>query len=275
MDPAALQQLLERQAAQIDDLHKRNEALQAQVTVLFNAIDNSSHNPHPRPRPALPTPETFTGNKWDTWQVYAQAKIDVDGAAIGNDKAQFWYLFGCLDSKIQAMVLPTASYESPTAKTILEALARVYDDPNKTSKAADRLTAGKVKQYDDESFNSYLARFEKTLHEAGARDWPDLAKVSTLRGGLGDSLKKKLAVQLIVPATYDLFVKALHQLAQGVSRGPAPDHGGGNRGHRYGSGGTKAEVNNMEVTHVGVLDCCYESAEEREAEEDSAEAFGY
>jgi hypothetical protein len=31
----------------------------------------------------------------------------------------------------------------------------------------------------------------------------------------------------------------------------------------------------MEVTHVGVLDCCYESAEEREAEEDSAEAFGY
>ena len=63
-----------------------------------------------------------------------------------------------------------------------------------------------------DSLPAYLAKFERTLFEAAANDCPDSAKISTLRAGLNEGLKKKLEVQLILPTTYGDFVKALHQL---------------------------------------------------------------
>jgi hypothetical protein len=171
------------------------------------------------------------------------------------------------------MVLPLATTStSPTADAILEALACVYDDPNRASKAADRLTSGKIKQSSDEPFSAYLARYEKTLYEAGAQDWPDLVKIFTLRSGLEDVLKRNLEVQLAIPAEYDPFVKALHQLARSSSRGPAPS-GPVKEGFKgSGYGGTKMEV---DAVIVGSLDCSYESGNGKDNEEGFAEAFGY
>jgi hypothetical protein len=85
-----------------------------------------------------------------------------------------------------------------------------------------------MRQQPDEAFSAYLARFERTLYEAGAHGWPDLAKVSALRAGLGDSIKKKLEVQLTIPDDYTTFVKALHQLSTGPVRNTAPGQSGTN-----------------------------------------------
>jgi hypothetical protein len=186
-------------------------------------------------------------------QLLARHTAQIEELAKRTDtpKAQYWYVYGCLDSKIQALILPTATAGANVGPDlILTALARVYDDPNRASRAAERLT--KINQFSDESFTAFLARFERILYEAGAQDWPDLARISALRNGLGPNLMKKLDVQITVPDKYNDFVKVLNQLAGG-SRFTAPSstHGHqGNGGHGSGFqrhhspanfGGTKVE----------------------------------
>ena len=64
-----------------------------------------------RPKPALPDPEKFSGqtHKYDTWLPSIKAKLRVDGEAIGDSVAQFYYVYLNLDSHVQAMVLPQLS----------------------------------------------------------------------------------------------------------------------------------------------------------------------
>jgi hypothetical protein len=142
-----------------------------------------------------------------------KAKLRIDGDAIGNDEAQFFYVYGNLDSKIQAMVLPQLSEaednETWDFHTILDQIERVYDDPNKKDSAASHLQT--IRQNTD-TVSVYLSKFERLLHEAGAGSWPDASKIAILRNGASDKLKAKLNVQLELPTRYDSFVKALHKL---------------------------------------------------------------
>lgn len=198
-NPDAIRQAFQHQ-------EQRIATLEAQLAALLAARQ------HSRPRPILPDPEKFTGaTRYDTWLPLIKAKLDVDGEAIGgSDKAHFWYVYGNLDTKIQALVLPLASGAQLNPSLIFDSLARIYEDPNKASRASDRLT--QLRQGTD-SLPHFLAKFERTLFEAQALNWPDSAKISTLRAGLNDHLKRKLEVQLVVPAKYDDFIRALHQLS--------------------------------------------------------------
>ena len=62
----------------------------------------------PKPKPSLPDPKKFNGQlyKFDTWLPSIKAKLRVDGEAIGDSVAQFYYVYLNLESHIQAMVLP-------------------------------------------------------------------------------------------------------------------------------------------------------------------------
>lgn len=195
--------------------------LSTQVTLLLQHIKNHSNNaPNQAKKQQLPTPEQFTGVKWDTWKTYAQAKIHIDGTAIGSLEAHYWYLYSCLGSNIKSLFLPPTDPAAASPTYLLESLERVYQDPNKADKAVDRLA--KMTQMQEEGFSAYLGRFERTLFEAEAQGLPDLAKISALRTGLSVNLKKRLEVQLILPSRYEDFVKALHQLSQALQRGTAP-----------------------------------------------------
>ena len=58
----------------------------------------------------------------------------MDGEAIRDDIAQFYYVYGNLESIVQAMVLPQLLYaeekKSWNYNTILEQLERVNNNPN-------------------------------------------------------------------------------------------------------------------------------------------------
>jgi hypothetical protein len=64
----------------------------------------------------LPDPEKFAGStyKFDTWLPSIEAKLSVDGTAIGDATAQFYYVYLNLDSSAQSMVLPQLSYAKHT-----------------------------------------------------------------------------------------------------------------------------------------------------------------
>ena len=60
----------------------------------------------------------------------------VDGAAIGDEEAQFFYVYGCLSARIQGDVLPYAMGSgNKTWVGLLEHLVRIRDDPNRKVRA--------------------------------------------------------------------------------------------------------------------------------------------
>lgn len=153
MDP--FQSLRNEFSSTIDDLW--NE---------INIIKNQPKPPH-RPKPSLPDPEKFSGQslKFDTWLASMKAKLRIDAPAIGDDVAQFYYVYLNLESKVQALVLPQLSYAEDTNtwdyNTILNQLSLVYDNPNKVQEAEDHLLA--LKQDSGESLAAYIAKFERIL----------------------------------------------------------------------------------------------------------------
>lgn len=189
-----------------------------------------------RPKASLPDPEKFTGSsiKFDTWDAAIRAKLAIDGSAIGDATAQFYYVYLNLDSKVQAMVLPQLATARDTGvhdyNTILDQLRRVYDNPNKVQEAEDRLLS--IKQGED-SLPTYIAKFERILYEAKGQDWPDVTKISTFRKGLNNQLRNRLTQQLNLPRTYVEFLRVVQQLA-GYSFAPSASttHPTNNNGDR-------------------------------------------
>ena len=180
-----------------------------------------------RPKPVLPDPEKFSGQpyKFDTWLPSIKAKLRVDGDAIGDAVAQFYYVYLNLESHVQAMVLPQLARaeekENWAYETILQQLKRVYDNPNKVQEAEDKLFT--IKQGTD-SVPAYIAKFERVLYEAKGQDWPDTNKISTFRNGLSSTIRNRLAQQLNLPRKYPDFVKVVQQLA---ARSHVPSSGNG------------------------------------------------
>jgi hypothetical protein len=186
------------------------EELQKQVNDLKDAI--SVQRPTPRPRQVLPEPDRFNGRAraWDTWSMAMRAKLRIDGAAIGDKNAQFYYVYSSLESSVQGLVLAFVQRAEEKGEwdpfALLEYLERTYDDPNKAKKAGQRLYE---LQQGSSSLTAYLPRFERTLFEAGADTWPDDAKITTLVGGLNKETKQRLNGQLGLPTEYNAFVRTL------------------------------------------------------------------
>jgi hypothetical protein len=145
------------------------EELQAELRRQHEEIHLLKSVKPSRPKPVLPDPEKFDGKayKFDTWLPLIKAKLRVDGEALGDSVAQFYYVYLNLESHVQAMVLPqlaaAESSKSWAFSTILDQLARVYDNPNKVQEAKDKLFA--LKQGTD-SVPTFIAKFKRTLYEA-------------------------------------------------------------------------------------------------------------
>ncbi|PMD54354.1 uncharacterized protein K444DRAFT_699090 [Hyaloscypha bicolor E] len=128
----------------------------------------------------LPDPEKFAGStyKFDTWLPSIKAKLRIDGPAIRDSIAQFYYVYLNLESSIQLMQL----------------------------EAKDRLYA--LRQGND-SLPAYNAKFECTLYEANGQSWPDINKISSFRNGLNSAIRSRLAQQLVLPRIYTDFLRTV------------------------------------------------------------------
>jgi hypothetical protein len=186
--------------------------LQTEILALRQQLDTRPT----RPKPALPDPDKFSGTsyRYDTWLPSIRAKLRVDGAAIGDSVAQFYYVYLNLDSSVQSMVLPQLSQAERdndwSYQRILDQLSRVYDNPNKVQEAEDKLLG--LKQGSD-ALPAYVARFERLLYEARGQDWADVNKITVFRNGLSSALRGRLSHQLTLPADYPGFVRVVQQLA--------------------------------------------------------------
>lgn len=213
--------------------------LQAQVAQLQSEIQFLRSNLTPsRPKPSLPDPEKFKGqsHKFDTWLPSIKAKLRVDNAAIGDSVAQFYYVFLNLDSHVQAMVLPQLGQAEESDiwdyNSILDQLARVYDNPNKVQEAEDRLLS--LRQGND-SAPTYISKFERVLYEARGQNWPDINKISIFRNGLNSTIRSGLNQQLNLPQRYPDFIRIVQQLASRSSSSSTVQPSGNGNGNGNGN----------------------------------------
>lgn len=74
--------------------------------------------------------------------------------------------------------------------TLLDQLARAYNNPNRVQEAEDKLLA--CKQGTDQ-LHVYVARFERLLYEARCQSWADANKIIAFRNGLSSVLRNRLS----------------------------------------------------------------------------------
>jgi len=208
---ANLQPIFDRLQNDINQLRVENQQLRAELLQLRTTPPTS----HKKPR--LPDPTKFDGKpyKFKVWLPEIKAKLQVDGEAIGDNIAQFYYVYGNLESTVQAMVLPQLSHaetqKSWDYQTILDQLERVNDNPNAVQEAEDALQT--IKQ-GDQPLPGYIAKFERLLYEAKGQSWADANKIITFRSGLSPVLRKALSHQLNLPTTYPAFLSVVQQLSR-------------------------------------------------------------
>jgi TolA-binding protein len=231
MDTAQVQQLVQGHEAQIQNLLSELNAVKNELAAVKNEVVKTKNDlitaqnhlnqaltarHNYKPKPCLPDPEKFAGHQftWDTWYPSIQAKLRIDGEAIGGPEAQFFYVYGRLEGKIQALVSPqlqaAQDNEDYDPQELLKQLARLHDDPNKVRDAEDKLQS--LKQEEDH-LATFLAKFERLLYKAKANTWPDNTKIALLRRGLNKSARARLDTQIIVPEDYEGFVALLQKLS--------------------------------------------------------------
>lgn len=116
--------------------------------------------------------------------------------------------------------------EEWSPESLVNHLRRTYDDPNKKKKAGQSLI--KLSQ-GGTNVVVYIPQFEKVLFEAGADNWPDDAKITTLVSGLNKWTRQRIDSQATIPTTYDTFVRMLqtlgNQFGEGNGNGRHNDNG--------------------------------------------------
>ncbi|KAI2479944.1 Retrotransposon gag protein [Pyrenophora tritici-repentis] len=150
----------------------------------------------PKPRPSLPHPPTFGGNKsqWRGWKLEMEGKIEEDALAIGSLRAQLRYIFMHLEGAAKTNV--TTFYETQLRQDLLnpcqllKRLELLYGERNRKQKAIQNLHS--IRQREDETFISFYPRFEKEIANANAEGWDDDAKISYLRNALSNKMRDRL-----------------------------------------------------------------------------------
>jgi hypothetical protein len=166
-------------------------------------------------RHALPRPDTLVGSDdLESWLLTMRAKLQVDGGAIGDDFAQFFYVFNCINSQARQLLLPYATAASSKAidnAAIVELVRRIeqlYGDPQRARKAGLRLV--NLRQGEVEPCATYIPRWEQCLFEAKASTWPDDAKILLLVNGLASAVRSRLELDTW-PVAFDKFTALLRQ----------------------------------------------------------------
>ncbi|KAI0991538.1 hypothetical protein K3495_g16649, partial [Podosphaera aphanis] len=178
----------------------------------FLKIQQTGTTRNSRPRHSQPHPEKFSGidpSEYPQFRSLLEAKLKIDGEAIGNEEERVWYGFGRLSDTASRRLHPWIEYvkgtESFTVNNFLIRLDKAFSDPEKISKAIDRLNS--IKQ-GNQPFREFLQEFEQLLLEARGWGWEDPVKKGYLKAALNRELSDRLVSQS-EPVGYEEFVSQL------------------------------------------------------------------
>jgi hypothetical protein len=163
-----------------------------------------------------PKPDKFDGtkSKYRTWLQEMKNKLEADGQVIGDTKDQFNYIYACLASQPQRMVISFVesggSHAAYDPQDFLNYLTIMFTDPNEKARALDRLRS--LYQAPNESFATFIPKFEREILDAGGTNWTDEVCINYLDGALNNKLHQALLSIIQIPQNYHEYVQLLHTL---------------------------------------------------------------
>lgn len=223
--------LLNQNATLVDQLNEYERRMDARIRVLEGnppqlrttttpeaAIqtplpDSPRTEPVRRPRPRLPDPSPFKGNRaeWPVFRMAIENKLLVDAEAIGDDCACLLYVYSRLEGNASKNTVAFMQHrrQDGKAQDLIQYLENMYGDPNLKRRATQRLR--EMKQGPKQSFARFLPTFEKEFADSGAMTWPEDAKVSILTGSLNLTMRTAL-VHREVPGTFADLILLLRRI---------------------------------------------------------------
>jgi hypothetical protein len=172
-------------------------------------------------RKRLPDPPSYEGKRseFKPWlaQMWAKLSVDLDNEP-GN--VRFWYVHSRLSGAALGQVTPwvSAMVEKKTTlggdalDGLIQQLRNAYDDPESVGRAVRKLD---TLQQGTSSFAKYLARFERTLLQAGGISWDDAVKKAFLSRGLSVDIQRTL-LAVPIPVSYTDYCSQLHMVSQNL-----------------------------------------------------------
>ncbi|KAK3950338.1 hypothetical protein QBC32DRAFT_376598 [Pseudoneurospora amorphoporcata] len=203
-----------------------------------------------QPKPVLSHLDKFSGDKkdLDTWIYTAESKLHVDGRAISDLEAQFYYLYSSLSPSVRRTLFAFAQ-SSPanwTPAQLLEKLRVNYGEVNQDKKAGLELLS--LKQKSRESISSFLVRFEEVLYRAKANTWPDQALINSLMSSLNNEWLRRLQEKPEYPDSYSDLCSYLRKLDANTFLGSSAP---ANHGAAYENGGEPMHIDATRVRPGG------------------------
>jgi len=148
-------------------------------------------------RKPLPNPSEFKGDrsKFPDWETEMVMKLNADHEFIGAPRDQFYFIYQCLGGAARNTMAPYFREGGPNKdynpQDFMQHLKDHYTDPNAVARATQELFS--IRQGTNESFASFISRFERQIAEAQATTWPDSAKLGSLLQAITPRLRAVLA----------------------------------------------------------------------------------
>lgn len=171
----------------------------------------------PVQRKPLSIGSPFSGDKtyFRAWKVTMEHKLITDQDFIGDQRAQFAFIWTNLNDKVQKEV--AAYYENGgdgglwDPERFMQYLEFCYSDNHGKERAQAKLET--IRQGKDELFPDFFVRFEQLLAQSGGSYWDDEQKLHKLRRSLNNSLRT-IALHRGVPRdSYSNAVEAYKSIA--------------------------------------------------------------
>ncbi|KAG5298686.1 hypothetical protein I7I50_06199 [Histoplasma capsulatum G186AR] len=214
-DNLDLRSILQQQALQMAELQRR---LAEMSTPTFTVPPTPAPHEKP-PREKLPILDKYAGDLalYLAWKSKANAKLDIDGQAIGSLSNQAWYIHSRLDGDALAKFQPWMSHcpdNQRTPELVFRQLDALFLDPTLQAKALDWLNETRQK---DTPLATYLPEFDRKLLEAGGQNWDDVIKINMLFKNLNFQLHNR-SVGRPRPSTYSEYCADLRLLDNDLSQ---------------------------------------------------------
>ncbi|OJD12533.1 hypothetical protein ACJ73_09335 [Blastomyces percursus] len=214
-DNLDLRSILQQQALQMAELQRR---LAEMSTPAFTLPPTPALHDKP-PKEKLPILDKYAGDLalYVAWKSKANAKLDIDGRAIGSLSNQAWYIHSRLDGDALTKFQPWMSNcqdNQRTPELVFRQLDALFLDPTLQAQALDWLNRTRQK---DTPLAIYLPEFDCKLLEAGGQNWDDVVKINMLHKNLSYQLYDR-SVGRPKPSTYSEYCADLRLLDNDLSQ---------------------------------------------------------
>jgi hypothetical protein len=185
------------------------------LTKMMNQLSNNTSQGPRQPRQSLPPASKYDGEDktlFSGWVMELKAKLAIDGKAIGDEQAQFYYIFTRLEGKAKIRMEAWTqrnmeAYAWSVAGFFLE-LDRVFRDSRQIERAIWSLSnTGQGEKTMDE----YIAETNRYIAEAVGSGWDSTVKKGYLRHGINKKVLEKL-IGRDEPADYEAYCGVVRQV---------------------------------------------------------------